>query len=182
MILSLAGAAGHLFHHRKHQLAIAVVQARRIAANLGEKAHLVLAEPRRGFVSVLMNPSKKLRERHLHGPGDFRQRIERGDGMPVLNPRQITAQQTGTFFNVALGHAFLQTVVADGFADVHGSLRVLRGVGHGGTCIVIIASLTGKKNLVTIRNASGNAPLSVQLMITLELLTWTLEWLKGAVS
>ena len=39
--------------------------------------------------------------------------------MSVLYPGQVTAQQSSALFNIALRHAFLQSVVSDGLADVH---------------------------------------------------------------
>jgi hypothetical protein len=42
----------------------------------------------------------------------------------IFHAREIAAQKSGAFFDVALGHAFLKAVVSDGFADVHKELRL----------------------------------------------------------
>ena len=50
--------------------------------------------------------------------------------MPVFDARQIATEQTGTLFDVALGHAFLQSVVANGLTDIHGREHFRMGNGN----------------------------------------------------
>src|SRR6202140_5353923 len=40
--------------------------------------------------------------------------------MSVFDARQVAAEKAGSLFDVALRHAFLEPVVADGLADIHG--------------------------------------------------------------
>ena len=47
-------------------------------------------------------------------------RVERGNGVAVFDARKVAAQQAGLLFDVALGQAFLQTIGANGGADLHG--------------------------------------------------------------
>ena len=110
----------HLLDHGNDQLAVTVIQVRRVAADLREEANLIFSELRTGFGgAVLGGVREELRERNVHGAGDLRQRVERGNGVTVLHAREIAAQQASTFFNVALRHALLQAVVSDCFADIH---------------------------------------------------------------
>src|SRR5215469_15266026 len=110
----------HLLDHGEHEFAVAVVESDRVAANLAEEADFVVGELRQSPRAVAVSRlGKELREGKLHGAGDFRKRIERGNGVSVLDAREITAQQAGALFDVALRHAFLQAVVPDGFADIH---------------------------------------------------------------
>src|ERR1019366_4027988 len=62
---------------------------------------------------------EELRQRELHGTGNLRERVERRDGVAVFHARQVAAQKSGSLFDVALRHTFLQPVVADGLADIH---------------------------------------------------------------
>jgi hypothetical protein len=39
--------------------------------------------------------------------------------MAVFDTRKIAAQQSGTLFDITLGHAFLQPVISDCLADIH---------------------------------------------------------------
>ena len=69
-----------------HQLAVAFVQARRVAANLRKEAHFVFGELRHGFAAVVPVLSWKNRasgrSMAVRNPG---QRIQRRDGVPVLH-------------------------------------------------------------------------------------------------
>src|ERR1700693_2661365 len=62
---------------------------------------------------------EKLGQCQVHRTGNFRQRIQRRNGMAVLDARQVTPQQAGALFNVALRHASLKSKVANGLADIH---------------------------------------------------------------
>src|SRR5579862_8705746 len=62
---------------------------------------------------------KKLRDRQIKRNRDFRQRIERGNGMPVLDPRKIAAQQPRLLLDVTLRESPVQPVRANRGADLH---------------------------------------------------------------
>ena len=70
-------------------------------------------------------------QRKVHRRRNSGLRIQRGNGVPILHPLQITAQQTGALFNVTLRHAFLQAEIADRLADVHEGFSSCEGVAMG---------------------------------------------------
>src|SRR5574341_1402865 len=115
------GAGGHFLDHGQHQLAVAVVEVGGVAPHLAEEAHLVLAELRQvaGVAVVARLVGEELRQRQLHGAGDLGQGVERGNGVAVLHPRKIAAQQARTLLDVALRHAPLQAEASDGLANIH---------------------------------------------------------------
>src|SRR5208337_334611 len=116
---SLSRIRGHLLDHRQDELAVAVVEVGGVAANLAEEADFVMGKLRQSLRAIAVaGLGEELRERELHGSGDFRKGIERWNGMAVFHARQVAAQQAGALFDVSLRHAFLQPVVADGLADV----------------------------------------------------------------
>src|SRR5580693_7710134 len=85
---------GHLLDHGQNQLAITVVEAYGVAADLAEEADLVIGKLGQPFGSVAVTGfGEELRERKLHGPRDLGECVERRDGVAVLHPRKITAQQ-----------------------------------------------------------------------------------------
>src|SRR5579863_4264284 len=113
--MELPGVSGHLLHHGEHQLAVAVIQADGVAADLAEEADFVVGELRQAFATVGVSGfGEELRERQLHGSGDFRKRVERRDSVAVFHARKIATQQAGALLDIALGHSFLQPVVPDG--------------------------------------------------------------------
>jgi hypothetical protein len=110
----------HLLNHGQHQLAVAVVEADGVSADLAEKADFVIGQLRKVFVSVgVSGIGEELRQRDFHGAGNFGQRVERRNSVAVLDSRQVAAQKTGALFDVPLGHASLQAIVSDGLANVH---------------------------------------------------------------
>src|ERR1700730_9868328 len=137
----------HLLNHRQHQLAVAVVQADGVAANLAQEADFVVGELGKIFRAFGVSGfGEELRQSDFHGTGNFGQGIERGDGVSVFHSREVAAQQAGTFFDVALGHASLQTIVSDGLADVHRKSNQNRPPWM--CCIVTRVVPSGKRNFV----------------------------------
>src|ERR1700685_4023928 len=117
----LTGVRRHLLDHGEDQLAVAVIEVGGVAADLAEETDFVVGELRQSLrAGAGAGFGEEWRERDLHGPGNFRKRVERRDGVAVFYARQVAAQQTGALLNVSLGHAFLQPVVSDGLADVNG--------------------------------------------------------------
>src|ERR1019366_1734991 len=83
----LAGAGRHLLDHGDYQLAIAVVQVGRVAANLRQETHFVLRQFGYVLVTVVTGPSaEELRQRDFHRRRNFSQRIQGGNGVSVLDP------------------------------------------------------------------------------------------------
>src|SRR5262249_55629776 len=95
-------------------------------------AHLVFAELRNMLmVAVLQGVIRKeLSKRHIHRRGYLRQRVQRGNGMSILHPREIAAQQPRTFLNVPLRHSLLQAVSTYRVTDVHNGV-LLTGPSFG---------------------------------------------------
>src|SRR5271168_1455777 len=61
----------HLLHHSQHQLAVAVIQAHGVAADLAEKADFIIGELRQSLAAVgVASFGEKLGESNLHGAGD----------------------------------------------------------------------------------------------------------------
>src|SRR5690348_10400601 len=68
----------HFPDHSNHQLAVAIVQAGRIAADLSEETELVVGKLGEGLRSVAVSRlRKKMRQRKLHSAGNLRQRVQR---------------------------------------------------------------------------------------------------------
>src|SRR5664279_1127226 len=83
----LSGAGRHLLDHGDYQLAIAVVQVGRVAANLRQETHFILRQFGYVLVAVVTGPSaEELRQRDFHRRRNFSQRIQRGNGVSVLDP------------------------------------------------------------------------------------------------
>src|SRR5215467_6283355 len=98
----------HFLDHGDDQLAVAVVEIRGVAADLGEEAEFVIRKLGKSFRSVVVaGLGEEVRERKLHGSRDFREGVEGRHGMAVFDPRQVTAEKAGALFDVALRHAFL---------------------------------------------------------------------------
>src|SRR5258708_32470554 len=118
-LLSLSSGTGcHLLDHGDNELAVRFVQAGGVAANLREKTHFVFRERRqRTAIGVLLG--EKLSQRQFHGRGDFRQRVERRNGVSIFYAGKVAAQQAGFFLNVALRHSLAHPVVPNGFANIH---------------------------------------------------------------
>ena len=62
---------------------------------------------------------KELGQRNIHRRGDLRKSIERGNCMPILYARKVTAKKPSTFLNVSLRHPLLQAVRTNRLTDVH---------------------------------------------------------------
>src|SRR5712692_1377218 len=98
----LRRARRHLLHHRQHQLSVTVVQIRRIPAHLAQEADFIVGELRQPLTAVGVAFGKELRQGQIHRPGYLGERVQRRDGVAVLNPRQVAAQQARTLFDVTL--------------------------------------------------------------------------------
>src|SRR5439155_7535105 len=110
----------HFLNHGQHQLAVTVVKTYGVAPNLAEEAEFIIRQLGKPLATIAVPGFREeLRKRQLHRACDLGQCVERRDGMPVLHPRQIAAQQAGALFNVALGHPPMQPEVPDSFADIH---------------------------------------------------------------
>ncbi len=110
----------HFLNHGQHQLAVTVVKTYGVAPNLAEEAEFIIRQLGKPLATIAVPGFREeLRKRQLHRACDLGQCVERRDGMPVLHPRQIAAQQAGALFNVSLGHPSMQPEVPDGFADIH---------------------------------------------------------------
>ena len=115
-----AGAGGHFFYHRQDQFAIAVIQARSVAADLAEEAQFILGKLRQALGAIAVpGIGKELGERNLHGAGDFRKGVQRRNGVTILHAGEVAPQQAGTLFDIALGHPLLQPVASDALTDIH---------------------------------------------------------------
>src|SRR5262249_2900972 len=91
-----------------------------VAANLVEEADLIFGQPRQAAcVSIGGIVSKELTNGEIQSVSNLGQRVQRGDGVAVFNPRKIAAQKTCTLLDVALRHSFLQSVCPDGRANIH---------------------------------------------------------------
>ncbi len=124
------GVGRHFLNHGEDELAIAVVQAGGIATDLAEEADLVIRQLRQSLGAVaVIGIGKELRKRKLHGSGDLGKRVERRNCVTVFDARKVAAEKAGALFDVALRHAFLKAVVADGLADIH--CREHFRMGHG---------------------------------------------------
>jgi hypothetical protein len=67
--------------------------------------------------------------------------------VPVLNSRKVAAKKAGAFFDVALGHAFLQAVVSNSLANVHREQNA-NIQGQAMDCIVTRVVPSGKWKLL----------------------------------
>src|SRR3954465_15161558 len=84
-----AGAGGHLLDHGEHQLAVAIVEVGRVAADLSQEANFVFRKLRDGLAAAVFGSAfrKKASQGHFHRSGDFGKSIERGNSVTVLYPR-----------------------------------------------------------------------------------------------
>src|SRR5450631_3985837 len=98
----------HFLDHGQAQLAITVIQAARVAADLAQEAEIVVRELGQGLRPVAVaRLGEEMGKRALHGSGDFRQSVKRWDGVSIFYAGEIAAQQAGALFNVALRHPSL---------------------------------------------------------------------------
>ena len=102
-------SGGELLHHGQQQLAVALVQIRRVAADLGEEPQFIVGELLGVELAAERVVGEKLGDGQIERQGNLRQRVERGHGVAVFNARKITAQQTGLLFDVALRQALFAT-------------------------------------------------------------------------
>lgn len=63
---------------------------------------------------------EELVERNFHGARQLFQSLDRGNGMSVLNSRDVAAKQTCPLFDVALREIFVFTQQSNTVADYHG--------------------------------------------------------------
>src|SRR2546429_9253968 len=77
---------------------------------LGELAERLLRLP----IARRLRAGEKVRERNVHGLGDFGQRSERGHGVPVFDARKVAAQEPGPAPDAARRQAPLAPI---GFTD-----------------------------------------------------------------
>jgi hypothetical protein len=69
---------------------------------LGEEAEFLVSELMRVELVPKGIIGKKLSNGHVERKSDLGQGIERGDGMAVLNPGKIAAQESGFLLDIAL--------------------------------------------------------------------------------
>src|SRR6266436_7333291 len=114
---------GHFADHGQDEALVAVGQRGAEALDFAEEADFVLREFAEHFLRLAVarrfRAGEKVGERNVHGFGDFRQRLERRHGVPVLHAREIAAQQAGAALDVALRQSALAAVGFDDFADVY---------------------------------------------------------------
>jgi hypothetical protein len=68
------------------------------------------------FLAVI----EKLVKRHFHGPRQLLQGFDCRNGMPVLDPRDIAAEEPGPLFDVALGKFLCFAQQTDAISNYHG--------------------------------------------------------------
>ena len=90
-------------------------------------ASAVPSEAARFAVAGGVAAGKEVRQGNLHSLGNFREGLQRGDGVAVFDPRQIATQQAGAALDVALRQSSVRTIRFDDFADVNFGLLF----GHG---------------------------------------------------
>jgi hypothetical protein len=106
-------AACHLLRHVKEKTPVRLFDPRQKPAKTPQKTRfLTLAAPRdivsrlplrkvrqlRWFLSII----EKLIEGKFHSTRQFLQRLDRRNGVTVLNARNVATQETGAFLDVAL--------------------------------------------------------------------------------
>src|SRR5215469_12424615 len=82
-----ARAGGKLLYHCQQQLAVTLIQIRRVAADLSQEADFILAQLRDMFLvmTVLEHViGEKLSQRNIHRRGYLCQRVERWNRMSIL--------------------------------------------------------------------------------------------------
>ena len=72
-----------------------------------------------GKLGRLFTVVKELVERHFHGPRQLLERLDRRNGMTVLDARDVAAKQAGALFDVALRKFLCFTQQTNSFADYH---------------------------------------------------------------
>src|SRR5271157_2734774 len=125
---------GELLYHGQEQLAVALVQIGGVAADLVEKAQLLVGELLQVWLAAHRVVGEELGDGQVEGSRNLRQCVQRGHRMAVLHAREIASQQAGLLFYVSLGKPFLQAESADGGADLqHGNVlfRCRRGYSRG---------------------------------------------------
>src|SRR5450432_4711052 len=95
-----------------------------------------------------------MRQRALHGPGYFRQRVERRDGVSTFYAGEIAAQQAGALFDVALRHPPLQPETSDCDPNIHA---------QESACIVTRVVPDGKQKFMIAPRAISHQPSAFSL-------------------
>jgi len=114
---------GHFADHGEDETFVPFGKGGAVFFYFGEEADFVLAEFAEHllgfFIARSLGAGEKIGEGDFHGFRDFRERLERGNGVAVFDAREVAAQQAGLLLDVALGEPLLQTVRADGGANLH---------------------------------------------------------------
>src|SRR3984885_1524673 len=98
-----------------------------VALDLCEEANLLLAEVQPGHLLADDLFGKELGELEVEGARDLLQGFERRYGVAVLHAREITAQESGPLFDIALRHTPLKPIATDRCANVHRDRKSLYG-------------------------------------------------------
>jgi hypothetical protein len=126
-------AFDHLLSHEKQQPAVAFINATHKPAEAAQQARLFSRTPPRDIISSLplgkirqhrrlFAVVEKLVERDFHRPRQLFQRLDRRNGVPVFDARDVTAKKTSALFDVALGKFFCFTKQTDAISDYHGDI------------------------------------------------------------
>ena len=130
------GCLGEFANHGEQKAAVAVGEVGRVALDLSEEADLFFAEVEAGHLLADGLFGEELGELEVEGPGDLLQGFERGDGVSVLDAREVTAEEAGSLLDVPLRHAFLEAIAANCGANIDGD-RGVAGSSHkiSGECL-----------------------------------------------
>jgi len=82
----------HLFHHGEHELAIAVIEASRVAVESGEETDFVSDSWGKPFEPLLWLESRKIAKAELHRPAILASVSSEGMVCPFSTPREVAAQ------------------------------------------------------------------------------------------
>ena len=113
---------GHFADHGEDETFVTFGKGGAVFFDFGEEADFVLAEFAEHllgfFIARSLGAGEKIGEGDFHGFCDFRERLERGNGVTVFDAREVAAEEAGAALDVALGKAALAAVGFDDFADV----------------------------------------------------------------
>src|SRR5580704_6240804 len=123
----------HLLGHEKQQPAVAFFDATHQPAEPAQQARLFSRASPRDIIGRL--PLRKIRqhrrlfaiieklvERNFHRPCQLFQCLDRRNGMPVFDARDVTTEQPSALFDVALRKFFCFTKQTDTVANYHGGI------------------------------------------------------------
>jgi hypothetical protein len=123
-------AGYHFLGHVKQKPAVAIIDATQKPAKTAQHARVFPRTPPGNVVGRLplgkigqhgwlFAVVEKLVERNFHGPRQLFQRLDRRNGVPVLDARDIATKKTSALFDVALGKFFCFTKQTDAISDYH---------------------------------------------------------------